>query len=118
MNPKRVRRSLCSTTIWPTIGSVSHFSRFGRVSLTPEPLSLNLVAFGRTIIHPAFCLSPKMVLVFCCRHACINDGLWVGGDKHSFNDRLGHEDGAGISLKAGDLSGLEPAPGSTIEDTQ
>jgi len=70
------------------------------------------------MIHQAFCLSLKIVFVFCCGHSCINDGLLVGGGRNSFNDRLGHDDGAGISLKAGDLSGLEPAPGSTIGDTK
>ena len=54
LKPKRVKRSLCSTTplrgaqaaIKVIVESVKSFNSLGRVSFTPEPIALTICATG------------------------------------------------------------------------
>jgi hypothetical protein len=57
-----------------------------------------------------FGLAFQKVFIFDGRNPRVNGSFRVGVGREGFNAWLSYDDGADISLKAGDLSGLEPAP--------
>jgi hypothetical protein len=77
----------------------------------------DLVAFRRARVHHPFGLLLEVGFVLCCGDSGVDHSPRVMGGKIGLERWLCHGDGVSISLKAGDLSSLEPAPGGRIRDT-